>query len=297
MKQPYIKYIFALLLFGSNGIIAKQISLSSVEIVFYRTLIGSFLLILFFLIGREKLTFWEKKKEFLALGMSGMAMGASWIFLYEAYEQIGVSIASLCYYCGPIIVMVLSPILFHERLTKGKIVSFMAVLSGIAMVNGQFLTTGSNIQGLVCGIISAVMYALMVILNKKAGRITGLENPLLQLVFSFLTVAGFASFHHGLLIPSGNDLMPIFILGVFNTGIGCYFYFTSINRLPIQTVAVCGYLEPLSAVIFAVVLLKETMNFPQIIGALFIIGGAVFFNSIPNTKVQSRYFKFDTYNS
>lgn len=211
-------------------------------------------------------------------------MGASWIFLYEAYEQIGVSIASLCYYCGPIIVMVLSPILFHERLTKGKIVSFIAVLSGIAMVNGQFLTTGSNIRGLACGIISAVMYALMVIFNKKAGRITGLENPLLQLVFSFLTVAIFTCFHHSLLIPSDNDLLPIFILGIFNTGIGCYFYFTSINRLPIQTVAVCGYLEPLSAVIFAVVLLKETMNFSQIIGALFIIGGAVFFNSIPNTK-------------
>ncbi|WP_264806901.1 hypothetical protein [Cytobacillus sp. NCCP-133] len=29
-----------------------------------------------------------------------MAMGTSWMFLYEAYAQIGVSIASIAYYCG-----------------------------------------------------------------------------------------------------------------------------------------------------------------------------------------------------
>lgn len=64
MKQSYIKYIFALLLFGSNGIIAKQISLSSVEIVFYRTLIGSVLLILFFLLAGKNLLFGKIKKSF-----------------------------------------------------------------------------------------------------------------------------------------------------------------------------------------------------------------------------------------
>jgi len=46
MKRAYSKYIAALLLFGSNGIVASHISLSSYEIVFTRTLIGSLFLIL-----------------------------------------------------------------------------------------------------------------------------------------------------------------------------------------------------------------------------------------------------------
>ena len=51
-------------------------------------------------------------------------MGASWMFLYEAYQQIGVSLASLLYYCGPVIVMVLSPLIFKEKLTAPKAVGF-----------------------------------------------------------------------------------------------------------------------------------------------------------------------------
>ena len=51
--------------------------------------------------------------------------------------------------------------------------------------------------------------------------------------------------------------------------------FGSIGKLPVQTVAVCGYLEPLSAVILAVLLLGEPMTLCQMIGAVLIVGGAV----------------------
>ena len=56
--------------------------------------------------------------------MSGVALGASWIFLYEAYVEIGVSLASLAYYCGPVIVMVFSPILFREKSQERKCAHF-----------------------------------------------------------------------------------------------------------------------------------------------------------------------------
>ena len=72
------------------------------------------------------------------------------------------------------------------------------------------------------------------------------------------------------------SMVPILILGLLNTGIGCYFYFSSIGKLKVQTVAICGYLEPLSAVLFSVAFLKETMLPLQIIGAVLIIGGAMY---------------------
>ncbi len=276
MKASYLKYIFALLLFGSNGIVASLIHLSSYEIVLLRTLIGSLLLIAIFFIAREKLTFYKYKTQSIFLAVSGIAMGTSWIFLYEAYDEIGVSLASLAYYCGPVIVMMLSPFLFGENLTKIKVCSFLVVLVGIFLVNGTAFENGVSIWGLAYGLLSAVCYSLMVMFNKKAKDITGLENSMLQLFMAFITVAIFVGIKQGYRMEiDTQSIIPILVLGLLNTGIGCYFYFSSIGKLPVQTVAICGYLEPLSAVVFSVIFLKETMLPIQIIGAVLIIGGAI----------------------
>ena len=276
MKASYLKYIFALLLFGSNGIVASLIHLSSYEIVLLRTLIGSLLLIAIFFIAREKLTFYKYKTQSIFLAVSGIAMGTSWIFLYEAYDQIGVSLASLAYYCGPVIVMILSPFLFGEKLTRIKLCSFLVVLVGIFLVNGTAFENGVSVWGLACGLLSAVCYSLMVMFNKKAKDITGLENSMLQLFMAFITVAIFVGIKQGYRMEiDTQSIIPILVLGLLNTGIGCYFYFSSIGKLPVQTIAICGYLEPLSAVVFSVIFLKETMLPLQIVGAVLIIGGAM----------------------
>ena len=275
-SKAFTKYISALLLFGLNGIVASQIPLNSYEIVFLRTLIGSILLIALFLIGKGKLHINIYKKDALFIVLSGIAMGTSWMFLYEAYQQIGVSLSSLLYYCGPIIVMILSPIIFREKLTAPKLLGFATVLVGIFLVNGNAPQGNSNTWGLLCGAMSAVMYFFMVILNKQSKSISGMENSVIQLVVSFLTVAIFTGIKQGFVIhvPAAAWIW-ILILGVVNTGIGCYLYFSPLTKLPVQTVAVCGYLEPLSAVVFATVLLDEKMTVIQIVGAVCIIGGAM----------------------
>lgn len=284
MNNSFFKYLVALLLFGSNGIVASYIDLNSYEIVLLRTLIGSLLLIGIFFLGRGKLTFYKSKRDFAFLAVSGVAMGTSWMFLYEAYSQIGVSIASLCYYCGPVIVMILSPLVFKEKLTATKIIGFLAVLIGIFLVNGQG-TASTNRWGLLCGLASAVTYAFMVIFNKKATAITGLENSALQLFIAFMTVAVFVGFKQGFSIDiPAESVFPIFVLGLLNTGIGCYLYFSSIGKISVQTVAICGYLEPLSAVMFSVVFLKEILLPLQIIGAVLIIGGAIFGECVKRKK-------------
>ncbi|MBQ3279382.1 MAG: EamA family transporter [Clostridia bacterium] len=274
-EKAFLKYLSALLLFGLNGIVASHIAMSSYEIVFLRTLIGSILLISLFLLGNGRFHIRENKRDMLFITLSGIAMGTSWMFLYEAYQQIGVSMASLLYYCGPVIVMVLSPLIFREKLTPSKIISFLIVLAGIVLVNGN-MEGGGDAWGMFCGAMSAVMYFFMVTLNKQSRRITGMENAVIQLTVSFLTVAVFVGFKQAFVIrvPEGAWLW-ILILGIVNTGIGCWLYFSPLSKLPVQTVAICGYLEPLSAVVFAALLLGESMNALQIIGAVCIIGGAM----------------------
>ena len=96
MNQPFPKYIFALLLFGSNGVVASMIALSSYEIVLLRSLLGCLFVVSIFFIGKNKLTFPAHKKSFILLCVAGCATGATWILLYEAYQRISVSIATLC---------------------------------------------------------------------------------------------------------------------------------------------------------------------------------------------------------
>lgn len=103
-RKALLRYLSALLLFGLNGIVASQIAMSSYEIVFLRTMIGS---------------------------------GSTW--------------------------------------------------------------------GLFCGAMSALMYFFMVTLNKQSRRITGLENAVIQLTVSFLTVAVFVGFRQAFVlhVPEG----------------------------------------------------------------------------------------------
>lgn len=277
MRTAYIKYIGSLLLFGSNGIVASFIDLSSIEIVFLRALIGSFLLYVIFRATKQTFIFKKHKKSFLFLAISGLAMGASWMFLYEAYQQIGVGIASLAYYCGPLIVIVLSPIVFKERLTLPKILGVFVVVLGIFCVNGTLIQSLDNAWGLYCGAMSALMFAIMMICSKKAAPISGIENSMFQLFFSLLVVVGFVAWkQHFIIQITRENIIPILILGVVNTAIGCYLYFSPITKLPIQSVSVLGYLEPLSAVIFSAIILRESMVGIQILGAVLILGGAAY---------------------
>ncbi len=289
-KNNYIKYIFALLLFGSNGIVAQQIDMESTNIVLVRTFIGSVLLLTIFYLSKNRIDFKNTdKKSMLYLTISGIAMGCSWMFLYAAYRQIGVGMASLLYYTGPIIVMILSPIIFKEKITAQKCICFAVVLIGIFLLNIQQGKFELKSTGFILGILSAVMYSIMVIANKKADKITGMKNASLQLLISFLTVAVYLLIKGEFLtsLPKAPaQWLWLAFLGLINTGIGCYLYFSSIGSIPVQAVSILGYIEPLSVLIFSVLFLKEEFILIQIIGAILILSGAVFSNIKINCKKE-----------
>lgn len=282
MNAPLCSYLLSLLLFGSNGIVASCIDLPSTDIVLLRTFLGAVTLIAL-LVATAHGNFMTPKyrREAFAIAASGAALGASWIFLFRAYQLIGVGVSSLLYYCGPIIVMALSPLLFRERLSTQKLLGFAAVAAGAFLIAAQGLGTSMPIEGVLCGGASALCYALMVICSKGAPHITGLENSTIQVTSSFVTTAILGLLTQGAptfisLSPAGIDWTAVAVLGLVNTGLGCFLYFSGVAKLPVQTVAIVGYLEPLSAVVFSVALLGEMFTPTRLLGAMLIIGGALF---------------------
>lgn len=277
MRKDYVKFIASLLLFGSNGIIAAHISLSSNEIVLLRSLIGGILLAAIFFITGRRFTCLHDRRNSGWLVLSGLSLGASWIFLYEAYREVGVGISSLAYYCAPVIVMALSPVLFHEKLTARKLLGFAAVLAGALLINTQTIGGGGSAWGMFCGWMSALMHAVMVIASKKADTVDGLESSALQLVVSFSIVAAWMLvIQEPVEAVAAGQWSWVLFLGLFNTGLGCYLYFSSYGGLSVQSVAILGYLEPLSAVVLAALLLGESMDPVQLFGAALILGGALY---------------------
>ncbi len=289
MNQYFISYLFSVLVAGTNGIAASFLSLSSYEIVFLRcSMAFVVVLLLFFLTQKGRFTLFQHPRSLLFVILSGASMGANWLFLYEAYDEIGVTLATLACYCGPVIVMALSPLLFRERLSLFKVCGFGVVFLGIILVNGQVFLAGNSGWGLFCGAMTMVTYACMIIFNKFGTEISGLENSVVLFLVSSLVTGGFLVSRQGFhltLLPS--DYLPILYLGLLSTGIANHLYFASMKRLPAQTISVCGYLEPLTAVILSAVILHESMSLAQMIGAVCILGGALFCEMIPNKTAHS----------
>ena len=94
------------------------------------------------------------------------------------------------------------------------------------------------------------------------------------LVLTLITQGAPSFFSPGIAVSI--DWRAVVMLGVVNTGIGCLLYFSAVAKLPVQTVAIVGYLEPLSAVVFSAVLLGEAITPVRLMGAVLIIGGAIF---------------------
>ncbi len=277
MKRSYLKYFAGLLLFGSNGVVASFIPLTSYEIVLLRSVLGSAALLALFYLTGHRLRGLGQKRDLLFVALSGAAMAADWLLLFEAYAQIGVSLGMLINYTGPALVIALSPLLLKERIRPAKVVALAAALAGAVCISGQAVGAGMSAWGLLCAGLSAAAYALMVLFNKLARSIKGTENALLQLLCATAVVAVFVGCRQGFAmdIPAG-AWGPILWLGIVNTGLGCFCYFSAIGGLPAQSVAVCGYLEPLFAVVLSVVVLHEAMTPLQVLGAALIVGGAVF---------------------
>lgn len=286
-KIDYLKYVVSLFLFGSNGIVASAIEADPTPIVYWRTLLGSMLLCTIFMAKGQRITAHQYPKDAAYMLLSGVATGMSWIFLYEAYRITGVGISTVIYYIGPVAIMLLSPLIFKERLSIARTICLAIVLTGALLLNNTPNEEGTSSTGLACAFISATCHAVMVIFNKLASRTKGLENPVLQVSISFITIAVFLFVSEGSLplFPIQSTL-PLVILGLLNTGLGCYLYFSSIGSLRAQSIVVIGYLEPLSALVLSSLLLGEPIALIQAVGCTMVIGGALLSEMLHHNKPQ-----------
>ena len=264
-----------MVIFGTNGLIVANISLGSAEIVLMRTFLGSLFLLAIVLVKRS-FSFADLKADLIPATIGGAALGLNWVLLFSAYRSAGVGLSTLTYYCGPIIVLALSPVLFKEKLTWNKLLAIAAVAVGMFCITGD-IKPGSDVQtGILFGGGAALLYASLIVANKRVKRLSGLNCAMYELIVAFFVVLIYllASNVKLPVIPAAEDIVWVLAIGLVNTGLAYYLYFSSLQKLPGQTVALVCYIDPLTALLVSGAFLGEKLLGVQIAGAVLILGGA-----------------------
>ena len=280
----------SMVIFGTIGIFRRYILLSSGMLAFGRGLIGVLFLCAFMRIRGRKVfrSFGSSRISWLAaigrknllwLTVSGAAIGFNWILLFEAYNYTTVAVATLCYYMQPTIVILLSPLLLKERLTSRKLICAGAAILGMIFVSGVMDAGGGrsgSFKGVLFGLGAALLYASVIIMNKKISGIDPIEKTVLQLAAATVVMIPYLLITEDFsqIKPDGRSILLLIIVGLIHTGMAYAMYFGSMEGLKGQTIAIFSYIDPITALILSALILKESLTVFGIIGAVLILGAA-----------------------
>lgn len=269
-----------LIIIGTIGVFRRMIPLSSTFLAFFRGLIGSLSVALYVLFSKRSFGKIPDLRTSLLLILSGSFIGINWILLFEAYNYTTVAKATLAYYMQPTIVLLLSPLIFKEKITRRKIYCAILSLMGMSLISGitHFGESSlSDMRGIILGLCAAAFYAGVVILNKLIITQNPWYKTVIQLSSAAAVLFPYLLLTDGFSLPALNlkILILIIILGTVYTGFAYVLFFSSIPRLKAQSTAILSYIDPVTAVIVSALVLRERLSFPDMIGAALILGSAI----------------------
>ena len=302
MNKATIKVLIAMLLWGSLGVFVKNISLESVEISFFRGIIGSIFLGIVLLIkmrskkkSDEDIYLETSKNEYkkkdkkiiIVIIISGMAIGFNWVFLFNSYNYITVANATIVYYLAPVIVIFVSPIFLKEKLTSKKVVAVICAMCGLILI---VKTNTSNVNidltsGIINAFIAACLYASVIILNKFIKNVDDYKKTFIQIFMASMVLLPWVIYRDKIVFDSIQSIILILVLGIAHTGIAYCLYFSAMKDLKAQSVAILGYIDPVSSVVFSIFLLRETFSIYQLIGGVIILLSAIISEKKPKPKI------------
>ena len=270
----------AMVVFGTIGLFVRNIAMPSSVIAFIRGAVGTAFLVIFCLLTGKKFSFDKVKEKLLILCLSGAAIGINWIFLFEAYRYTTVATATLCYYMAPVFVIVMSSVIYKEKLTVKQICCTLAALAGMVFVSGVAETGIVNItemKGVILGVLAAVFYSSVVLMNKSLGSVPAYDKTIVQLFGAAAVILPYciATVKVSDIGFDKKSVIMLAIVSIVHTGIAYTAYFGSMKNLQSQTIAIMSYIDPIVAIALSAVVLKEKMSVLSIVGAAMILSATL----------------------
>ena len=289
--QTRLTLAAAMVIFGTIGLLRRLIDVPSAAIACCRGLLGCLFLFLLQCLRGRKPDWAALRPKLWLLLLSGGMIGFNWMLLFEAYRYTTVAAATLCYYMAPILLIAVSPFLFGEKMTGGKIVCVALAVGGMVLVSGvldgEALPAGTG-MGIALGLGAAVLYASVMVITKKLSALNAYDTTIVQLgaagavMIPYLLVTGeLASVQISL-----RSVLLLLVVSILHTGLPYAMYFGAIGRLPAQTVALMSYLDPITALLLSAFVLHEKLSVFGIIGAVLVLGATVLSDLLDRRAVR-----------
>ena len=262
-----------MLLAGFTGLFGKLITLSEVDIVWYRMLFTSLILLVF--TGLPKVS----GRKFLELSGCGALLGLHWMLFYGSIKASNVSIGVICFSLVGLFTAIFEPIILKRRFFWTELLLSIITLAGVLCI---FSFDARYRYGIMIGVISSAVCALYVIFNKRASVGVRSRDVLMSQMSGGLIAVSciipvylwfFPSNQDVVIVPEGSNLWFMLCHALFCT-VGMYLLqIQALKRLSAFTVNLTYNLEPCYTIILAFLIFGEgrEVNFSFYLGIALIV--------------------------
>ncbi|SMP39561.1 Threonine/homoserine efflux transporter RhtA [Desulfonatronum zhilinae] len=235
---------------------------------FYRGLIGLLCVLVWLMLRPQGSGLTDRRLWFWSV-IAGLGVAGNFSFYFVSIGQGSVAVAATLMYCAPVFVYLVSFALKLEKPTPLKWAAIAMVMLGIVLLTGIYDIGASGVTaiGVGAGLLSGLSYAIFIFGFKYAAP-HGSPQAILSIAFAVLAVI--------LIRPGDADQTvavlstpdwPLFVgLGVLGAGLSFVLYIIGLRHTAPAVASIVATVEPVTASLFGVLILNQTLAGPQILG-------------------------------
>lgn len=224
-----------------------------------------------------------KLKDFWCFIGTGLMSLLFFTFCYfNAINMMSLSTAAILLYTAPIIVTLLSALLFKEKITRLKLIAVVLAFAGCALVSGITGDVSLTFTGLLYGLGSGFGYALYSIFARYALQ-RGYSSSTINFYSCLLAALGAAVIWgtDGCLkamVSSPDAMFWCAGVGVLSCFLPYMLYTYGLTGLENGKASVLASVEPVVASLLGIFFYHEKMTLPSFIGVVLVLAAVVLLN-------------------
>ena len=270
-KKSILYLNLAVMLFGLSGVNAKFLSASPVTITFWRALCSGFLLFCAVLIKREGLSL-KLRKDALFLVLSGALLATHWTAFFQSVKTASVAIGTITFSTFPLFLIVLEPLIFHERLRARNFIYAAILLCGVLITVPEFSLQNQTTAGILWGMAGSLTYALIILLNRDlSNRYSGVKICMYEQAVAAAVLLPVVVWANEPI--AATDIAGIAAIGALCTALGFSLFVTAQKKIGAQTAGIVSGMETVYGIL-AFLFLGITPSVREIVGGTIILGVA-----------------------
>lgn len=213
-------------------------------------------------------------KSVLILGVFGGAVPI--VLLYLSYNYISTGLATTLHFIYPLVIVIASSFLFHEKMTRMKLIAVILVTIGIFLFVD--ISHAADSAGIILALLSGVFYSFYVIYIERSG----LENmDYVKLTFYHLLIMSISTLIFGMIVHGISfDLSPkawvyAILISLLVTLFAIPLFQAGVRYEGASTAGIMSTIEPITSVALGAVFLDEIIGSVQMLGGLMIVAGVM----------------------